>query len=84
MFRKMTFAIATVAVLGAAALAPTSASAHGFGGFGGHGFGHGRGFGWGGIGLGLAGGYAADQCGLVRQVYATPYGPVVRWVNVCY
>jgi hypothetical protein len=99
MFRKMTFVLAATAALGAAALAPTSASAFGgphlggphiagphFGGprFFGPRFGH-R-WGWGGVGIaaGLVGGaIAADAC-LRREVFDTPYGPQVRWVNVCY
>ena len=58
----------------------------GFGGprfYGPH-FGH-R-WGWGGVGIaaGLVGGaIAADAC-LRREVFDTPYGPQVRWVNVCY
>jgi hypothetical protein len=84
MFRKMTFALATVAALGAAALVPSSASAHGMGG--GHWGGHG--FGWGRVGIGLgvgllSGAVVANTC-LARRVFDTPYGPVVRVVNVCY
>ena len=73
MLRKTTFALATVAALGAAALAPTSASAHGFGG---HGHGFGRGWGWGGLIVG-------DPC-LQPVLINTPVGPVTRLVNVCY
>jgi hypothetical protein len=99
MFRKVTLALATTAALGAAALAPTSASAFGghFGPgphfVGGH-FGphyyygphFGHRWGWAGVGIaaGLVGGaIAADTC-LRREVFDTPYGPQVRWVNVCY
>jgi hypothetical protein len=101
MFRKIAFALATTAALGAAALAPTSASAHGPG-FGGPHFSHGPAFhgpvgpffgphhfghrwGWGvGIATGLVGGaIVADTC-LRREVFYTPYGPSVRWVNICY
>jgi hypothetical protein len=83
MFRKMTLVLAATAALGAVALAPTSASAFGKGGFGGgHHFGRG-GFGIG-IGLGLVGSaIAVDSC-LQRRIVDTYYGPVVRWVNVCY
>jgi hypothetical protein len=94
MFRKMTFVLAATAALGAAALAPTSASAFGgrfagphfvgpHYGYGPH-FGHG--WGWGGVGVaaGLVGGaIVADTC-LRREVFDTPYGPQVRWVNICY
>ena len=72
MFRKTTFAIVTVAALGAAALVPTEASAKGF-----------RHWGWG-LGVGLASvaitsAVIADSC--YRWV-ATPYGLVRR--NFCY
>jgi hypothetical protein len=90
MIRKMTFILAATAALGTVALAPTSASAFGKGGFGGgFGGGHHFGGGWGrgagiGLGLGLVGaGIAAATC-TQRQVIDTPYGPVVRYVNVCY
>jgi hypothetical protein len=82
MFRKMAFVLAATAALGTVALSPTSASAWGYG----HHWG--RGWGWGGFGVGVAAGIvggaiAANAC-VQRQVVATPYGPVVRWVNVCY
>jgi hypothetical protein len=96
MFRKIAFALAATAAIGAAALAPTAASARpGFGpGFGGHFGPHphfvgphywGRGLPWGvGIATGLVGGaIVADAC-LRREVFDTPYGPSVRWVNICY
>jgi hypothetical protein len=93
MFRKMVFALAATTALGAAALAPTTASAFGghFGGphfagphfFGPHHFGPRWGWGFG-IGAGLVGGaIVADGC-LRREVFDTPYGPQVRWVNICY
>jgi len=88
MFRKMAFVLAATAALGAVALSPTSASAwgHGHGG-GGHGWG-GHGWGWGGFGVGVAAGLVggaivANTC-LQRRIIDSPYGPVVRWVNVCY
>jgi hypothetical protein len=86
MFRKMAFVLAATAALGAVALSPTSASAWGHGGrWGGHGWG-GHGWGWGGFGVaaGLVGGAIVANTCLQRQVVGTPYGPVVRWVNVCY
>jgi hypothetical protein len=81
MFRKMALVLAATAALGAVALSPTSASAWGYG----H---HWGGRGWGGFGVGLAAGIVgsaivANTC-VQRQVVATPYGPVVRWANVCY
>jgi hypothetical protein len=80
MFRKMALVLAATAALGTVALSPTSASAWGYG----HHWGHG----WGGFGVGVAAGVVgsaivANTC-MQRQVVATPYGPVVRWVNVCY
>jgi len=83
MFRKMAFVLAATAAVGAVALAPTSASAWGRGGhWGGHGWG------WGGFGVGVAAGLVgsaivANTC-VQRRLVDTPYGPVVRWVNVCY
>jgi hypothetical protein len=82
MFRKMAFVLAATAALGAVALSPTSASAWGHGHWGGH---H---WGWGGFGVGVAAGLVggaivANTC-VRRQVIDTAYGPVVRWVNVCY
>jgi hypothetical protein len=87
MFRKMAFVLAATAALGAVALSPTSASAWGHGHWGGHGWG-GHGWGWGGFGVGVAAGLVggaivANTC-VQRRVIDTPYGPVVRWVNVCY
>ena len=49
-------------------------------------FGRGWGWGWGGaaIAAGVVGGaVVADTC-LRRDVFDTPYGPQVRWVNICY
>jgi hypothetical protein len=74
MFRKITLALAATAALTAAALAPTAASAHIW---------HGHGF-WGphfGIYVGGPGYYGS--C-LHREWVGTPYGPRLRWVNVCY
>ncbi len=81
MFRKMALVLAATAALGTAALAPTSASAWGHGPWGHH-------WGWGGFGVGVAAGIVgsaivANTC-LQRRVIDTVYGPVVRWVNVCY
>jgi hypothetical protein len=89
MFRKVTLALATTAALGAAALAPTSASAFGPRIVGGpHFYGPRFGYRWGWAGAGIAAGLvggaiAADAC-LRREVFDTPYGPQVRWVNICY
>lgn len=89
MLRKTIFALSTAAVLSAATLAPTSAFAGGGGGGGGwHGGGwHGGGLGFGvgtAIGLGILAGAAYNSNCLVERVFNTPYGPVVRTVNVCY
>jgi hypothetical protein len=92
MFRKMAFVLAATAALGAVALSPTSASAWGHGGWGHGGWGHGgwggHHWGWGGFGVGVAtglvgGAIVANTC-MQRRVIETAYGPVVRWVNVCY
>ncbi len=94
MFRKMAFVLAATAALGAAALTPTSASAFGgphfAGPHGGPHFGpyYGHRWGWGGLGVGVAAGLvggaiAADAC-VRREIFDTPYGPQVRWVNICY
>jgi hypothetical protein len=74
MFRKTIFALAAAGALGAAALAPTAASAHWFGGhphFWGPRF-----------GFYIGPGYY-DSC-LRREWVATPYGPRLRWINLCY
>jgi hypothetical protein len=77
MFRKATLALATVATLGAIALAPTAASAKPWGG-GGGGFHHHH---WGpGFGIGFGGGY--DGCYVTRPVL-TPFGYRYRTINVC-
>jgi hypothetical protein len=76
MIRKSFLAVAAVAALGVAALAPTAASAHWHGGWGWHHY-------WGPrVGLYVGPG-AYDSC-LRRQWVGTPYGPRLRWVNVCY
>jgi hypothetical protein len=76
MFNKVSAALAAVAVIAAMALSPTSASAHHWG----HGWGLGLGIG---LGVGLATtAIVANTC-VRRMVVATPFGPAVRWVNVC-
>ena len=79
MLRKTVLALATAVTLGAAALAPTAASAH----WGGWGFG-----GWHGPFFRIYAGpvYAGPAYGgcMVRRWVYTPYGPALRWVNVCY
>jgi hypothetical protein len=74
MLRKTMLALAATLAIGTAALAPTSASAH-WGGWGGwHGY---HPF------VRVYAGPGYGGCVLRRWVY-TPYGPVLRWVNVCY
>jgi hypothetical protein len=72
MLRKTVIALAALAALGSAALAPTAASAHGFK------FRHGFGFGphW-----GFYGGphYFPSNCTIVKKF--TPFG--VRFIKVC-
>jgi hypothetical protein len=85
MLRKTIFALSTAAALSAATLAPTSAFAGGGGGGGGGWHGGGFGFGVGtAIGLGILAGAAYNANCVVDRVFNTPYGPVVRRVNVCY
>jgi hypothetical protein len=77
MLRKTILAVAATAALGAAALAPTSASAWYNNGW------HG-GWGWGYHPYVRV--YAAPVYGggcMVRRWVYTPYGQVLRWVNVC-
>jgi hypothetical protein len=93
MFRKIVFALAAAASLGAMSLAPSAASAHGFGSgphFGGGGFGHhfgGGGFGHhfhGGGGFGLVGvPVVADSGCFVTRPVLTPFGYRMRTVDVC-
>ncbi|MCC8941430.1 hypothetical protein H8A99_34590 [Bradyrhizobium sp. Arg68] len=78
MFRKVTLALATVATLGAAALAPTAASAKPFG-WGFHPHHHHY---WG-PGFGIGVGFVDSGCYVTRLVL-TPYGYRYRTVNVCY
>ncbi|MBR0693537.1 hypothetical protein JQ553_09940 [Bradyrhizobium lablabi] len=77
MFRKVTLALATVATIGAAALAPTAVSAKPFG-WGGHPQHHHF---WGpGFGIGI--GFVSSSC-YVSRLVLTPYGYRYRTVNVC-
>jgi hypothetical protein len=70
MLRKLTLTLAAAATLGAAALAPNAASAAHWGHWHGwHRFGP--------IGP------LYSSC-VVRQWVRTPWGPRLRWVNVCY
>jgi hypothetical protein len=79
MLRKIIFACAASAALGAAVLAPNTASA-----FGGHPVaGHWRGHGVFRPGIRVYAGPVYGGCVVRRWVY-TPYGPVLRWVNICY
>jgi hypothetical protein len=83
MIRKSILALAAIATVGAAALAPTSASAWGYKGWG---WGHGPGFGLG-FGHGYYGAYYAPRvvhyahdCYLVKRI--NRHG-IVRFVRVC-
>ena len=78
MIRKSILALAAIATLGAAALAPTSASAWGFkGGWGHHGWGHGYGFYGAGYGIRYL---DVPSCYFVKKV--NRYGEV-RLIKVC-
>jgi len=76
MIRKSMLALAAVATLGAAALAPTSASAWGFKHGWGHGWGH---HGWHG-GWGFYGARYVGDCYFVRRINRHGY---VRLIKVC-
>ena len=83
MIRKSILALAAIATLGAAALAPTSASAWGFkGGWGHHGWGHGYGFYGAGYGVGFAPSYVGvvPSCYFVKKI--NRFGEV-RLIKVC-
>ena len=80
MLRRITLALAASAALGAAALAPTTASA-----VGGHPIaGHWRGHAVFRPGIRVYTGPVVHGGCLVRRWVYTPYGPALRWVNVCY
>jgi hypothetical protein len=79
MFRKIALALGATAVIGAAALTPTTASAWHHGHHGHHGHWHG------GLRVGIiapAAVYASD-CYVVKKIVYTSLGPVVRRVTVC-
>ena len=78
MFRKIALALGATAVIGAAALTPTTASAW-------HHHHHGHWHGGFGLGVGIvapAAIYASD-CYVVKKIVYTSLGPVVRRVTVC-
>ena len=77
MIRKSILAVAALATLGAAALAPTSASAWGKGGWH-HGWGHG--FGFYGAGYGVNYVDVVPSCYFVKKI--NRYGEV-RLIKVC-
>jgi hypothetical protein len=79
MIRKSILAVAAIATLGAAALAPTSASAWGKGGWGHHGWGHG-GFGFYGAGYGVSYVDVVPSCYYVKKI--NRFGEV-RMIKVC-
>ena len=79
MIRKSILALAAIATLGAAALAPTSASAWGKGGWGHHGWGHG-GFGFYGAGYGVSYVDVVPSCYYVKKI--NRFGEV-RMIKVC-
>jgi len=76
MFRKIALALGATAVIGAAALTPTTASAHPH-----HGHWHG-GYAWG-IGIVAPTAVLASDCYVVKKVVDTPVGPRVRRITVC-
>lgn len=74
MLRKLMLSLAAAATLGAAALAPGAASAAPWGW-------HRHWHGW--YGYGPYVGPVHSSC-VVRRWVPTPWGPRLRWVNVCY
>ncbi len=83
MFRKSLIALAALATVSAAAMAPTAASAKGWkGGWHHHHHGYGYGIGLGLVGAGIAAEVAYSGCWTKRWV-DTPYGPRLRRVYVC-
>jgi hypothetical protein len=80
MFRKIALALGATAIIGAAALTPTTASA-----WHPHGHHHGHWHGGIGVGIGLVAPAAvyASECFIVKKVVDTPYGPRVRRVTIC-
>ena len=80
MFRKVTLAIAAIATIGAAALAPTAASAH----WKGKGWGWGYGYGYGAYIAAPVATYVAVDYSCWRKYWVdTPLGPVLKKVYVC-
>jgi hypothetical protein len=79
MIRKSILALAAIATLGAAALAPTSASAWGKGGWH-HGHGWGHGFGFYGAGYGVSYVDVVPSCYYVKKI--NRFG-AVRMIKVC-
>jgi hypothetical protein len=81
MFRKSLFALAALATVSAAALAPTAASAKPWGkGWHHH---HGYGLGLGLVGAAIVADAAYSSCWVKRWV-DTPFGPRLRRIYVCY
>ena len=78
MLRKTVLGLAATLAIGVAAFAPTSASAH-WGGWGGW---HG---GWHGYHpfVRIYAGPGYGGC-VVRRWVPTPWGPRLRWINICY
>jgi hypothetical protein len=80
MIRKSILALAAIATLGAAALAPTSASAWGFKGGWGHYHGWGHGYGFYGPGYGVRYIGVVPSCYYVKKI--NRFGEV-RMIKVC-
>jgi hypothetical protein len=78
MFRKLAFVLGASALIGTAALIPTSASAH----MHGH---HGHGHWHGGFAVGIIAPttVVASECYTVKKLVNTPFGPRIRRFTVC-
>ena len=81
MFRKIALALGATAVIGAAALTPTTASAWHHGHHGHHGYWRG-GYALG-VGIVAPAAVLAADCYVVKKVVNTPLGPQIRRITVC-
>ena len=78
MFRKIALALGATAVIGVAALTPTTASAWHH-----HHHGHWRGGYALGVGIVAPAAVLAADCYVVKKVVNTPLGPQIRRITVC-
>jgi hypothetical protein len=84
MIRKLAIAFAAIAAIGTAALAASTVPAAARQGWHGHHRHHHHHHGWHRSGVRFYGPAVAYGGCYVKRVVGTPWGPQVRWVNVCY